>query len=451
MSNIFIDPGSYNCLNVGDFAMLQVAVCRWKAMWPAASVDILTAAPSALAALGADVRPLSVEARVSWLDARVLGRFHRLLPSAAAASLEAAERRLKMTTARSLERALTLRRRLSGRDASVTRLLQSLRRADVVMLTGAGIMTDAFFQNASAILDTFEIAIRRPGRQRPVTAMFGQGFGPLDDAVLRQKAAAVLPHIDLIAIRERRASLPLLLELGVRPEQIVVTGDDAIELAYERRASGFGEGIGVNVRVAYYANTDRMVLGSVRDALQAAARRYGAPLLPVPISRQQGGIDAAAIRELLAGHADGTDGGASLKTPADVIDQVGRCRVVVTGSYHGAVFALAQGIPAIALVRSTYYQNKFLGLADQFGGGLELLQMDAGDFRQQLDRALDRTWATAEQVRPMLLEAAARQIALSRNAHRSVAELAVAKPRHATAHVPRHSSSVKSSAGQSRL
>ena len=429
---ILVDPGSYYCRNVGDFAMLQVAVARWKQLWPSASIDVLTNVPDALGVLGADIRPLSAAARSSWLQAHLLGRFHQLLPSAAAASLEAAERRMKMDTARSLERALMLKHRLRGEDTSgVRQLLRSLRRADVVMLTGAGIMTDAFFRNASAILDTFEMAIRRPPHRRPVTAIFGQGFGPLDHPVLRRKAAAVLPHIDFIAIRERRASLPLLLELGVRPEQITVTGDDAIELAYERRNPGFNRGIGVNLRVAYYANTDRSVIGPVRDALQAAAARFGAPLVPVPISQQDGGIDAAAIRELLADRTARSDGGSSLKTPLDVIDQVGRCRVVITGSYHGAVFALAQGIPAIALVRSRYYENKFLGLADQFGAGLELVQLDAEDFRQRLDGAVDRAWASAEHVRPMLLEAAARQLALSRRAYALVAQRAMAKLRPA--------------------
>ena len=452
MPSICIDPGSYNCRNVGDFAMLQVAVARWQAMWPSASIDILTDAPEALAALGANVRPLSVQARSSWLHAHVLGRLHQLLPSAAAASVEAAERRLKMSTARPLERALTLRHRLAGRDADgVSRLLRSFRRADVVMLTGAGIMTDAFFQNASAILDTFEMATRRPPRHRPITAIFGQGFGPLQNPVLRHKAAAVLPLIDLIAIRERRASLPLLLELGVRPEQIIVTGDDAIELAYERRKPFFERGIGINVRLAYYANTDESVVRLVRDVLHAAAERYDAPLVPVPISMQHGGIDAGAIRQLLAGYVEGADGGASLKTPADVIDQVGRCRVVVTGSYHGAVFALSQGIPAIALVRSEYYENKFLGLADQFGGGLELVDLDAADFRQRLDEALDRAWNTAEHVRPLLLAAAAEQITLSRRAHRSVAERAMAKLNHVMPHVaPHHQSTLESPVGPCR-
>ena len=431
MPAILVDPGSYNCRNVGDFAMLQVAVARWRQLWPSASMDVLTNVPDALAVLG-DVRPLSAAARSSWLEAHLFGRFHQLLPSAAAASLEAAERRMKMDSARSLERALMLRRRFRGDDsAGVRQFLRSLRRADVVMLTGAGILTDAFFRNASAILDTFEMAIRRPPDRRPITAIFGQGFGPLDHPVLRRKAEAVLPHIDLIAIRERRASLPLLLELGVRPEQITVTGDDAIELAYERRTADFHRGIGVNLRVASYANTDRSFISPVREALHAAAVRYGAPLLPVPISQQDGGIDAAAIRELLADRTARSDGGSSLKTPLDVIDQVGRCRVVITGSYHGAVFALAQGIPAIALVRSQYYENKFLGLADQFGAGLELVHLDAEDFRQQLDGALDRAWSTAEQVRPMLLEAAARQLALARRAYALVAQRAIARLRSA--------------------
>jgi colanic acid/amylovoran biosynthesis protein len=446
MPAILVDPGSYNCRNVGDFAMLQVAVARWQQMVPSASMDVLTNAPDALASLGPNLTPLSAEARSRWLQTHLLGRFHRLLPSAAAASLEAAERRMKMDTARSLERVLMLKRRFTGQDTEgVSQLLRSLRSADVVILTGAGIMTDAFLRNAEAILDTFEIAVRRPRHRRPITALFGQGFGPLDHPVLRRKAAAVLPHIDLIAIRERRASLPLLLELGVRPEQITVTGDDAIELAYERRNADFNRGIGVNLRVAYYANTDRSVIRPVRDALQAAALRFNAPLVPVPISQQDGGIDAVAIRELLGDRTARTDGGSSLKTPADVINEVGTCRVVITGSYHGAVFALAQGIPAIALVRSRYYENKFLGLADQFGTGLELVHLDAADFRQRLDGAVDRAWATAEHVRPMLLEAAARQVALSKGAYALVADRAIAKRRRApgapfqTPHAPPHS------------
>jgi colanic acid/amylovoran biosynthesis protein len=427
MPTVLIDPGSYNCLNFGDFAMLQVAIARWTALWPAASLEVLTDAPKALATFGPRVTPLDVHARSIWLQTHAVGRLHGLLPRRAAATLEAGERRLKLAAARPLEAALTFKRRLAGEAvSSVAAFLRSIRSADVVMLSGAGIMNDAFFHSASAILDTLEIASCRT-RGRPVTAILGQGFGPLVDPALRSKAAAVLPRLDLIAIRERRASWPLLRELGVSGDRIVVTGDDAIELAYEQRKTEIGRGLGVNVRVAYYAQTDASVLGSVKDVLHTAARRYDAPLVPLPISRQDGGIDAAAIRELLTGYVEHSDGGASLQSPAAVISEVARCRVVVTGSYHAAVFALAQGIPSIGLVRSQYYRDKFLGLADQFGGGVEVLGLDRADFGVELDAAIDRAWNSAERVRPMLLAAASRQIELSWSAYRTVAELASAK------------------------
>ena len=49
------------------------------------------------------------------------------------------------------------------------------------------------------------------------------------------------------------------------------------------------------------------------------------------------------------------------------ITTIARCRLVVTGSYHAALFALSMGVPAIGIATSRYYEDKFLGLADQFG------------------------------------------------------------------------------------
>ena len=51
-----------------------------------------------------------------------------------------------------------------------------------------------------------------------------------------------------------------------------------------------------------------------------------------------------------------------------LIEQISRCRLVIVGSYHAAVFALAQGVSAIGLAGNAYYLQKFEGLAaNQFG------------------------------------------------------------------------------------
>ena len=61
--------------------------------------------------------------------------------------------------------------------------------------------------------------------------MVGQGFGPLHMPKLVAQARVVLPHIDFIGIREDQASLPLLLSLGVAPDRVLTTGDDASQAA----------------------------------------------------------------------------------------------------------------------------------------------------------------------------------------------------------------------------
>jgi colanic acid/amylovoran biosynthesis protein len=124
---------------------------------------------------------------------------------------------------------------------------------------------------------------------------------------------------------------------------------------------------------------------------------------------------------LLCGQSQGST--AAIETPEDVIRQIGKCRVVVTGSYHAGVFALAQGVPVVGLVQSAYYEQKFAGLQERFPGGCRTL-----DFRRlvtsgEIEEAICDAWESAEQVRDSLLEAAVRQIELGRSAYQTVREL----------------------------
>jgi polysaccharide pyruvyl transferase WcaK-like protein len=306
-----------------------------------------------------------------------------------------------------------------------------------VALSGGGGMTDAFTIKASAVFDTLQIAVRRARRiGHPVTAIFGQGFGPFDRAnALWSKVASVLPSIDFIALRESRASRALLREVDIPDDRVTVTGDDAIELAYNEQTREIDNGLGVNVRVAYYSKTDPATLHAMRDILRTAAERYKAPLVAVPISHQTGQIDrpngessdAEAIRELLSGVTEHYVEERVPDSPIAVIHTVSRCRVVVTGSYHGAVFALAQGIQAIAVAGSGYYRAKFQGLAQQFPGGLEIVDVAEPGWERRLEMLIARAWQSAENIRPALLRAAVQQVDLSRRAYRTVAQLAEAR------------------------
>ena len=412
---ILIDSGSYHCLNVGDVAMLQAGIERLRDLWPNASIAVVTNSPDALAQHCRGVRPVPLSGRVAFLSDRFFGRADRLLSRrlrAALATLQDRLRRRWPATQAALiagKRALALRRDFLAAPAYV----RALKRADLVVVTGAGVFTDAFVENAIGVLETLAFAIRR----NVPTVAFGQGIGPVSGPALRQRMSEVLARLDLIGVRERRESVRLLEAIGVDPDRIIVTGDDAIEMAARGARPEIGNAIGVNVRVAGYAGVGGSALDLIRPALRRAATRLGAPLVAVPIAHHSDCHDGEAIRELLAESGD-TSAPIVLDTPAKAIAEVSRCRVVVTGSYHAAVFALAQGIPVVAIAATRYYQMKFSGLRELFGGGCEIVVIDCPGASADLEAAIIAAWTHAPGLRQALLKAADAQIERSTAAYR---------------------------------
>jgi colanic acid/amylovoran biosynthesis protein len=261
--------------------------------------------------------------------------------------------------------------------------------------------------------------------------MVGQGFGPLHTRKLVKQARAVLPHIDFIGIREERASLPLLLSLGVASDRVMTTGDDAIEMAYRLKRDSLGEGLGVNVRIADYSGVDRSLLEPLRQVLRDAARAHRVPMVPLPISHVPGEADLETIRYVMDADHDSFGDGSPLKPLDAVIQEVQKCRLVITGSYHAGVFALANGIPTIGLAKSAYYRDKFMGLSALFGQGCETVLLEKPDFVQHLKDAITRLWNAAERFKPLLLANAARQIELGYEAYNRIGDAVSSRMRSA--------------------
>ena len=425
--NILIDSCSYNCQNVGDLAMLMVAVSRLRELWPAASIRVITNAPDRIARHCGNVDTVPVRGRQQLLDERLLGRVRRWLPSGMATSLEHLEEQLVLRRPRLYLGSMRLKAALRGRRVTEPfAFLQAIHEADLVVVNGAGIMTDAFRESALGILATLELAVRRG----VPTAIFGQGFGPITDPTLWQRAADVLPFVSLIGVREATASVPLLNALRVNPANVIVTGDDALEMAFSalarrHRFDPYGPPkIGVNVRVASYAGVEAGALSVVRDVLANVARERHARMIPIPIARHGGRMDVDTLRGLLRGLGEG-DGGASLDTPQLVIDRIGECRVMVTGSYHGAVFALAQGIPVVTLVKSAYYDIKMKGLRQQYGAGCQIVRLDDEALETRLSEAIDRAWIDADRLQGLLLNRTADQIQRGREAYARLRDVVV--------------------------
>jgi colanic acid/amylovoran biosynthesis protein len=421
MMQILIDPGIYNCLNMGGVAMFQVAVARLRSFWPGASIAALTDDPVALARYCPGVRAVPhMHLGECLRDSYLLGRLHQRMPATFSRRLVA----LKIDQHRRrpwlVNAAIQLKASLDGqRGAEFRTFIQAVTQADLVVISGSSGPNDSFPVSTRQFCTMLEIAISRG----TPTAVLSHGFGPLQRTDLVDRLKPILPKVDLIALRERRTAPALLEKLGVPKDRTIVTGDDAIELAYEARPARVGNGLGINLRIAAYTALDQDIVGRIRPVLQAFAAARSAPMLPVPIALHQQAPDHEAIRELLAGYDDQSDGGYSLDTPRKVIEQAGRCRVVVTGAYHAAVFALSQGVPVVCLAQSELYFNKFLGLAEQFGAGCLVVDVNQADMPERLTEALDRMWRAAEQVRSLLHDSALRQIDLSRYGYERVREI----------------------------
>lgn len=380
-----------------------------------------TNAPETLALHCAGVQPVALMGRIVFLSDRLFGRADRFFPPAIRETLAGVQEHVRRDWPYGLGALIAAKRAFTLRYdfASPLAYVNAVKRADLVVGTGAGVFTDAFVDNAMGVLATLEFALKR----NVPTALMGHGLGPVSDVALKRRMARVLPRLALMTLREQRESIPLIGSLGVAPDRVAVTGDDAIELANRHTHPQLGDAIGVNVRVAGYAGVTASATDVIRPAVHRAASLLAAPLLPVPIAHHPSGHDGVAIQKVLAGYDNAPAAFVELNTPTKVIGQVSRCRIVVTGSYHAAVFALAQGIPAVALSATRYYLNKFQGLAELFPGGCEVVALHDSDAPIALESAIGRAWASAPRLREPLLRAARWQIDAARAAYQRLASL----------------------------
>jgi polysaccharide pyruvyl transferase WcaK-like protein len=409
--------------NMGDVAMLQAGVDRLHKLFPKACIEVLTDSAEDLARFCPVAKPLDNAGRALWFaNGVLLGRFTDYIPKWVVDVLVWLKKRARSQFPGLVRTILVSRLKRKNRltDAeSVSAFTRALGNADLLLLCGAG----GFYDGCQAwnldVLDILEAGIQR---HVPVV-MLGQGFGPLKDPLVLKRAAEVLPSVNLITLRGSPGSLDILRSLGVNESSVQTTGDEAVELAYEARIEEGGYGLGINIRFAASADTDDHDIEAIRPVLHEFARRRGISLVPLPIAIQIYTRDDLAIKRLLLGLDNESDGGNTLDSPLKVIRKAASCRVVVTGAYHAAVFALAQGIPVVALAKSAYFASKMLGLGSQFGEGCQTIVLNEPELPQRLASAIERAWQSADRLREPLQEAALRQIESSRMSYERVRDL----------------------------
>jgi polysaccharide pyruvyl transferase WcaK-like protein len=407
---ILIHPSSVHCLNLGDVAMMQVTVRRFQRFWPDAEIYVINDSPELLDLYCPGAKPLnSVGQNDYYTTAAYLTRLGKRLSAPAFSEMDVNWRHRWPELAEKLVAA----RNGEAAQSAIRRFLDLVRSCDLVVASGAGQITTSFSGASTPLVNTIELA----QRHGITTAILGQGIGPIDDPYLRARAAKVLPKVDLICVRETVTGPPLLDALKVPREHVVVTGDDAIETVYANRQDKLGNGIGVNLRVSWYSDIPGDLTETLRHPLQEAAGAVGAPLISIPISRHPEEDDSGICDRLFEGYPMIAQPANDLTLVEGMIREIGRCRVMITTSYHGGVFALAQGIPVVAWLKSKYFAAKLYGLANQFGVGCEVVTLDEGDWESRLKAAILAAWNSAEEVRPQLLEAASLQLAASKAAY----------------------------------
>lgn len=388
---ILVDHSGYALLNIGDIAMLQACVRRLKILWPDSVIHVFTESPDQLQRYCPEV---------SAVAPTIVGRrLASVLPKSGQLAAEQMWKTAMPLLARSNAAA--------SRGAVPLRVLDAVRRADLVVSSGGGFISDAFWWHGVAVLSVLAMA-QRLGKP---TAMFGQGLGPVTHPVLNHAVSLAMPRLTTIGLREEVRSTSILRAHGVDLQRAVVTGDDALVLATPATRPRAGTSIGMNVRVASYSSVDTTLAGQIVAVARAAARSRGVATVALPVSRYGTQSDLRSVRSADDGEHSAltNDEFADIRSPEELKASVARCRVVVTGSYHAAVFALAAGIPVVGITSSRYYDGKFEGLAALFPNGCQPVRITRG-FEQALTDAIDRAWTTDDVSRDRLYAAAREQV-----------------------------------------
>ena len=405
---IIVDNGGYDLRNVGDTALMQVCVKRISDRWPKARLEVFTRDPHRLAIALPDVSPLGSDGKAMFMERwNVFGAWQHFVPDRLKWRFANLEFHARMANPFLAAKWIGWRRaRRSPDTKAIHDLMETISRADAVVATGGGYFTDRFAGDARGVIATLRIA-QKLGKP---TALFGQGLGPLGDWSLRRELRKVLRNADLVALRDDVGGSRLLDELGCPETNVIVTGDDTVEIAHCQREQELGVHIGLNVRKDYYSGLDSFHLSRLRSVLGEIVSDFETSFVPVPTSWHERDLDLDNIRSVVDSLPSALWDLPALDTPNGVIQQIGKCRIAITGSYHGGVFALSQGIPTVGLAKSAYYQLKFRGLADQFGEGCWVVSLDSPEFERNLSEAVRTAWRRAEELRPRLLKAAENQI-----------------------------------------
>jgi polysaccharide pyruvyl transferase CsaB len=278
-------------------------------------------------------------------------------------------------------------RAIDARTAFRDELVEEIERLDLLLLGGGGILYD---RESESYLHVPRIAqaLGVP------TATYAIGAGPLERYVERQAVADVLNRMVAITVRDL-GTRRLLEQIGVTNE-IFVTADPALLLQPAPAAAPEIEWqaldrerhlVGMSVREPG-GRTHGLEVGVyhrlLADAADFVAERFDANLVFVPMERQDIGHAHRVIAEMgtpdRAWVLKGTYG------PREVLGMMGELDLAIGMRLHFVIFAALAGVPVLALP----YAAKVGGFLERLG--VPTPQMVQRAHAGVLLAAIDRMW-----------------------------------------------------------
>ena len=221
------------------------------------------------------------------------------------------------------------------------RVLSALNRAETLVLGGGSLLTDASSTRSLAYYLALIEAGRRSGCR---IAMVGAGIGPFSDPDNEKSALLGLREVKKIVLRDQN-SYEYLKEHGV-PEAKLLSGADPVFLSREEDPSWIAylrKKYGIPEKGTFFVFPRKKPNASLLSAVRVLARHGKTPVI-VPLHP---GYDKKAA-EILREQTDGILLNDSL-TGKELIGMMKNAEFAITERYHGLVFAISAGIPAVPI------------------------------------------------------------------------------------------------------
>ena len=221
------------------------------------------------------------------------------------------------------------------------KVIGALNRSDMLILGGGSLLTDAASTRSLAYYLALIEAGRRCGCRM---ALLGDGIGPFSDPENEESALLGLREVRKIALRDR-TSFDYLMKRGVKAEKLY-SGADPVFLArkedpvwsgYLRRKYAIPE------KNAFFVFPRKKESASLLSAVRALADHGKTPVI-VPLHPEYDRKAAEALQNRAGGIL--LDEGLTGK---ELIGLMEGADFAITERYHGLVFAICAGIPAVPI------------------------------------------------------------------------------------------------------